>query len=132
MKKTFFFALLFFIFGCSNPGSEEKIIVGAIRWDAWHGGDGIIYKAVQKALSNKDFHCRVPFYGQIVTDDSVTVDGSSQKVMDEEINLAAAVGLDYWAFVAYEDDSPMSIAIENYLKSTERGKINFCLITIWF
>jgi len=119
-------ALLFF--ACSNNEENIKPIIGAIRWDAWHGGEGSIYLAVQKALSEKDFHYRVPFFGEIVSDDSVTIDGSSQQVMDEEIELAAATGLDYWAFVTYEDDSPMSIAIDNYLKSRSRNKINFCLI----
>ena len=129
MRNLTITILSLFLFLNSCTEKKDKIIMGAIRWDAWHGGDGSIYRSVQKALSPKEFHFRIPFYGKILTDDSVTVDGSSQQVMDEEINLATAVGLDYWAFVTYEDESPMSIAIENYLKSKSREKINFCLIT---
>ena len=48
--------------------------------------------------------------------------------MDQEISFAADAELDYWAFLVYPESNPMSVALKQYLKSPERGRINFCLI----
>ncbi|MBW7961801.1 hypothetical protein [Bradyrhizobium sp. BR 10261] len=54
--------------------------------------------------------------------------------MDLEIQQAAFAGLDYWAFVAYGNDDPMSIALSRYLSSSYRAQVKFCLfteLTLW-
>jgi hypothetical protein len=107
---------------------DKDVQVGAIRWDAWTGdlGPGA---AVEKSLGPAKWHYRLPFFAKVIGPDKVLIDGTSQEVMDEEIDYAARAGLDYWAFVLYEADSSMSIAISRYLSSTKRSKIKFGLVT---
>jgi hypothetical protein len=48
--------------------------------------------------------------------------------MDQEIAYAHAGGLDYWAFLTYHPEGPMSLGLKLYLSSTKKSKINFCVI----
>ncbi len=107
-------------FGADRPA------VGAIRWDAWTGGD--ITQQVERTLGPKKYHDRLPWFAQVIDDGKVRIDGSRQAIMDREIELAAAAGLDYWAFLVYPKHSPMSTALEQYRKSQKRSKIRFCMI----
>ncbi len=110
--------------------NEQAPIVGAIRWDAWHGDAGMPGQAVEKALGPKEWHYRLPFYGQRLSDSTVHVRANTQDIMDREIELAYQAGLRYWAFVTYEPDNPMTIGgLDLYRSSIQRHKINFCLIT---
>lgn len=135
------------LFTC-NPGSAmgeetQRSIVGAIRWDAWHGDAGMhggtgVFKtdktvltpglAVERSLGPKHWHYRLPFYAKIISDDKVEVRGNSQEVMDKEIAYAADAGLDYWAFLTYHPDSPMTLGLKLYLSSKDKAKIKFCVI----
>ena len=108
---------------------SNKIVVGAIRWDAWHGDRGVPGRAVQSALGSKEWRYRLPFFAQALSDDAVHIDGISQEVMDREIAYANAGGLDYWGFVTYNEDDAMSLAFKLYLSSTHRPDINFCQVT---
>lgn len=54
--------------------------------------------------------------------------GYSDAVIKREIAYAHEAGLDYWAFCAYEDESPMSRALKLYLASPARNKVRFCMI----
>jgi hypothetical protein len=49
--------------------------------------------------------------------------------MDLEIEQAVYAGLDYWAFVAYPRESPMSVALRQYLDSSAHRRIRFCMFT---
>lgn len=104
-------------------------IVGAIRWDGWIGNRGVVGQAVQETLGPAKWHYRLPFFAKVVGDATVEIDGTSQAVVDREIEYAAAAGLDYWAFVTYSADDPLSLALKRYLSSPLRSKIRFCLIT---
>ncbi|WP_169802546.1 glycoside hydrolase family 99-like domain-containing protein [Sphingobium abikonense] len=42
--------------------------------------------------------------------------------------MAAAAGLDFWAFMAYQKGHPMHLAFQHYLQSQSASKINFSLI----
>lgn len=112
-----------------SPGTQARPIVGAIRWDAWHGDLGEPGKAVQRSLGPKHWHYRLPFFAKVLSDTEVEINGASQDVVDQEIAYASAAGLDYWAFVTYEPDSPMSLGLKYYLSSPRKKEINFCLIT---
>jgi hypothetical protein len=118
-----------------TPGSSRlaertaRPLVGAIRWDAWHGARGSPGMAVQRSLSPKKWHHRLPFFGRVISDSEVSVDGASQGVMDREIEYASGAGLDYWAFVTYDPNDPMSLGLKYYLSSERRTSIRFCLIT---
>lgn len=119
-----------FVSGLSGQEPDRpRSIVGAIRWDAWHGDQGMPGKAVQAALGPKEWHSRLPFFAEITGDGEVRIDGSSQSVMDQEIEYAHNAGLDYWAFVTYAPDTPMSLGLKRYLASEKRNLIRFCLIT---
>lgn len=103
--------------------------VGAIRWDAWFGNVGTVGKAVHRTLSPPKWRDRLPFYARVLGDNTVEMDGSSQATIDREIGYAATAGLNYWAFVTYNEDDPLSLALKRYLTSPVRSKLNFCLIT---
>ena len=103
-------------------------LIGAIRWDAWHGEQGEPGRAVERALGPKEWHSRLPFFAEIKGDE-VRIDGTAQAVMDKEIEYAAHAGLAYWAFVTYDADSAMSLGLKRYLSSPKRDKIRFCLLT---
>lgn len=102
-------------------------VVGAIRWDAWHGERGGPGKVVEKTLGPKHWHHRLPFYGREVSDTKVEARADSQAVMDQEIAYAHAAGIDYWAFVTYPPEDPMSLGLRLYLSSRHKADIRFCL-----
>lgn len=122
----------FILAAIPSPGPADDAgdpVVGAIRWDGWYGDRGVVGRTVQESLGPNEWHYRLPFYGKVVGDNQVEIDGTSQEVVDREIEYAAAAGLDYWAFVTYPADDPLSLGIKRYLSSPIRSKINFCLIT---
>lgn len=110
----------------TNDMAEGRPTVGAIRWDAWSGGE--ITEQVERTLGPRKYHDRLPWFGRVVDDHTVRIDGGRQEVMDREIEMAADAGLDYWAFLTYPRDSSMSVALGQYLKSSRRDRIGFCLI----
>jgi hypothetical protein len=105
---------------------RSRPLVGAIRWDAWTGGNAT--EQVEKTLGPAKYHDRLPWFAEVTGKNTVRIDGSPQKVMDREIEFAADAGLDYWAFLVYPESNPMSTAIKQYLKSSRRRRIGFCLI----
>jgi len=130
--------LILFISGCSNPAesTRERILVGAIRWDAWHqptdtvsaGIHGGPVRAVERSLSPKTYQTRAPFFATIVSDTSIRIDGYTQEIVDQEIAYAKAGGLDYWAFLLYQSGTEMSQGLELYLSSKHKADVNFCAI----
>ncbi len=104
----------------------EPPLVGAIRWDAWQD-NGNVRVAVEKTLGPAHWHHRLPFFAKVSGPDSVVIDGNSQAIMDQEIGYAAKAGLDYWAFVAYPEESGMSNGLRLYLSSPRKSQIKFCL-----
>jgi hypothetical protein len=110
----------------SGSSSGNKTFIGAIRWDAWTGGE--ITVQVEKTLGPAKYHYRLPWFAKIVSENKVVIDGSPQQVMDREIEWAAASGIDYWAILIYPGGNSMSGAIKQYLKSPVRNKLKFCMI----
>jgi hypothetical protein len=108
--------------------SSGRPRIGAIRWDAWYDATSQPGRAVAAALSPRQYHFRVPFFGRILSDDTVTIDGGRQDVMDLEIELASFAGLDFWAFDAYARDSAMSKGLKLFLSSSVNSKIDFCIL----
>jgi hypothetical protein len=106
--------------------AQDRPIVGAIRWDAWTGG--YVTEQVERTLGPKRYHDRLPWFAEVVDDETARIDGSPQAVMDREVEFAASAGLDYWAFLLYPMDNPMGMALGQYLKSRKRDQIRFCLI----
>jgi hypothetical protein len=105
---------------------DARPAVGAIRWDAWTGGE--VTAQVERTLGPRKYHDRLPWFAEPLGDDRVRIDGGRQEVMDREISFAAEAGLDYWAFLLYPEAESMSRGLHLYLASAERRRINFCLI----
>lgn len=110
----------------ANSVISKEVLVGAIRWDAWNGGT--VTGQVERTLGPKKYHNRLPWFSEVIDDSTVVIDGSPQEVMDQEIDFASDAGLDYWAFLLYPESESMSEALQQYLNSNLRHKINFCLI----
>ena len=103
--------------------ARDRPIVGAIRWDAWTGGQ--VTEQVERTLGPKKYHDRLPWFAEVIDDGAVKIDGGRPAVMDREIEFAADAGLDYWAFLIYPKGSPMSTALGQYLQSPKREQIRF-------
>lgn len=102
--------------------------VGAIRWDAWHGKDGKVGLAVEQSLSPLKWHSRVPFCGRILAPNRVEIECDSPSVMDQELRYAQQAGLSFWAFLAYDEDDPMSLSYKYYRASPDKRGIHFAFI----
>ncbi len=127
---------LLLLFSAALPGERHAIarqrpLVGAIRWDAWHGQRGVPGRAVENSLSPAKWHYRLPFFASVISDKEVSIDGATQEVMDREIAYAAKAGLDYWAFVTYQEDDPMSLGLRHFLASRRRMGLRFCQIVTY-
>ncbi len=109
-----------------RPGPPP--VVGAIRWDAWHGEKGMPGLAVEKSLSPRHWHDRLPFFAKVLADERVEIRGDSPEVIEKEIEYAAMGGLDYWAFCWYPNSAPMNRALDLYLSSPRKDCIRFCLL----
>ncbi len=133
--------------------SMQKPLLGAIRWDAWYGKipegtklrDPKSYPGVPKnlpfsadpgaetrrSLSEPMWFWRLPFYTQFDKQGNVSdINGARPEVIEKEIELASANGIDYWAFAYYPKDCPLSFTMQAYLKSPNRNKVAFCLFLI--
>ena len=122
------FAALALAPGAAWPRADRPS-VGAIRWDAWYDpADGAVARAVEVALGPATYHDRMPFFGRETGQDSVRIDGDLQAVIDREIVAASRAGLDYWAFMGYAPDDPMTNALNLYLASASCRQIAFCMI----
>ncbi len=111
-----------------DPASSDGLIVGAIRWDAWHGPASEVGLLVEKTLAPARWHYRLPFYGRITGENTVEARGNTREIMDREIEYAHHAGLDYWAFVVYPETHALSDGLRLYLSSPIKDRIHFCLI----
>ena len=97
--------------------STDRVLVGAIRWDAWHGPASDVGLIVEKTLAPAHWHYRLPFYAKVVGENAVEIRGHTRAVMDREIVYAHEAGLDYWAFVVYPEGNALSLGLTCYLSS---------------
>jgi len=102
--------------------------VGAIRWDAWVGDLSSPGIEMERNLSPAHYHSRLPFFGQELSSTQVLVRATSQAVIDKEIAFAHAAGLDFWAYVTYDESDPLSLARKLHQSSLHKMDMNFCLI----
>ena len=111
----------------TNSDIKARPVVGAIRWDAWHNPDkGSAAREVERSLSPKKYHWRAPFFSEILSDTAIRIKGYTQEVVDQEIEYASEMGLDYWAFLLYDEHSALSDGLNYYLDSKIKNKIKFC------
>ncbi len=113
---------------CCGAQTGPRAVVGAIRWDAWHGDRSEVGKAVERSLAPAKWHGRLPFFARVNGEQQVQIDGANQQVVDREIQYARTARLDYWAFLMYAPGSAMNYGLEFYLSSTHKRGLRFCLI----
>ncbi len=115
---------------------ENKTKVGAIRWD-WTGG-GNVNEAIEKTLSPKQFHTakssngevsRIPWFGQIISENKIEASCNTQSCVDQEILYAKENGLDYWAFLLYSEGSDLDLPFRMYQSSGYKSELKYCVIT---
>ena len=101
---------------------------GAIRWDSWIPSDsGLV---VAKVLSPPRWHDRLPWFTTLNASGWPTFNGSTRDVVDAEIAMAAAAGIDHFAFDIYPPQLSLSAALENFLSSTApaKARVGFCML----
>lgn len=118
--------------GQDLPPRPARPLVGAIRWDAWHqapvGNATAPVLAMERSLGPQQYQYRLPFFATVVSEQRVHVNGYTPTIMEQEIDFAKAGGVDYWAFLLYNTNSPMSQALSLYLNHPRRDDVRFCVI----
>lgn len=102
--------------------------VGAIRWDAWTGAGNNVGRVVEQTLRPPVFHERLPFFARVGSDGTVSANGTTQAIIDREIQFAAQAGINYFAFCYYPANTGLAQARERYLASPLKRLVRFCLI----
>ena len=99
LRHVLFVVLITQVLACNKsndvnkPVVETQLSVGAIRWDAWTGGS--VTDMEEITLGSSQFQERAPFFTQILTDSTISINGNSQEIMTQEINFALQSGIDY-------------------------------------
>jgi hypothetical protein len=103
---------------------NKNPLVGAPRWDAWYvqGSEPTI--AVERSLAPPQYQSCMPFFTRRDAG-NLSLPALSPNLMTLEIEQASYAGLDFWAFVAYPSDSPMSVAMRQYLATAAWRHIRF-------
>ncbi len=82
----------------------DRPTVGVIRWDALNMVNGqydeISYYS-HRTMTLKHFHYRLLVFAKVNPDGSISYNGDTQKIIDQEILYAKFAGFDYWAFDTY-------------------------------
>ena len=117
--------------GGLEVAAGERPLIGAIRWDAWHGDLGGAGRVVQRTLQPEKYHFRLPWFARVREDGTVEIRCDRPGIMEQEIRYAVRAGLDYWAFVTYPESNALSIPIQQYLASPQRSRLQFCNIVEW-
>lgn len=54
----------------ADPDSSRPL-VGAIRWDGWHGDASSVGLMLEKTLAPEHWHYRLPFFGRVIGENEV-------------------------------------------------------------
>ena len=114
-----------------RPGWDgDKFTMGAIRWDAWYGfgTTDTVSEEACGTLQHPNHRWRMPFFADVAPDGKAAIDGRKPGVMEREIDFAADAGLDYWAFLVYENGNSRNNAMPLYLKAKNHSRMKFCII----
>jgi hypothetical protein len=115
-------------------GAALPSTVGVIHWAGWYSNPPNPSEAY---LSPAQWHPRLPFFAQVIDSSQVQVREDSQGIIDQEIELAHAAGIDYWAidYNAPADTDPdiscgCAYGLHFYLSSPYKNDLNFALVLI--
>lgn len=105
--------------------------IGAIRWDGFtestEGGTDVASQ-VAKVLEPSKYHNRVPFFGNIASDGTVSFPKYTVDTWEAETEYAVEAGIDYFAYLWYETDDAMSQPRKAHLNSSKKNSIGMCAI----
>lgn len=104
----------------------SKVKLGVIRWDAWVGDLNNVGLEVERTLSPKKYHNRLPFYAKLSTD-GIKIRCDNKEIVSQEIEYASKYGIDYFAFCWYPFKTGLDTA-RNLFLEIEQTKIKWCLI----
>ncbi len=127
-------SILFLGTGCKERQNRweesEKVLVGVIRWDGYVGKKGTwqIGPILERTMGPERFHYRAPFFSVVTAKDSISMDGTTQEIMDQEIAYARDAGIDYWAYCYYPDGCGLELARKNHQTSKNANDIKWCAI----
>ncbi len=110
---------------------QENLLVGAIRWDAYFSTDdrtSDVSRQVAKALSPKEFHWHAPFFSKFDAEGNVSFPEYTEELWIKEAEYAKQAGLDYFAYLWYDTNDPMSQPRKTHLKSSKKNSIQMCAI----
>lgn len=107
------------------PAPATRPLVGAIRFDAWQSGESPVGDDFIAQLGPRQWRYRLPSFGTEISDTQVRMDEATQANMDQEIALAKAAGIDYWAFNHYLTINRRCLNL--YLSSARKSDVKFCL-----
>lgn len=124
---------------CTDRASAVR--VGAIRWDAWNkklatetsSANDLVLTSLgnrnPKAGGSTDlfqFKNRWPYFAGFDENGLKSLDSTGH--IAYEARVAQAAGVDYWAFLEYDNTSSLSTAIKEYEQEVPAGLVNFALI----
>jgi len=110
----------------------DGVSVGAIRWDG-HASVGSVGRVSEQCMALRpEYRERVPFYGAVSAEGTVTLASDAPGMMAREVAYARTAGLDYWAFVLYGDEAKpgtsemaMELGLRQYLALEDRQGLRF-------
>jgi len=102
--------------------------IGTIRWDAYYETNDPKSPASQvaRALSPREYHHVAPFFSKVTADGNIVFDDFTMEIWEKEADYAINAGIDYFAYVWYRDDDPLSTARKYHVESKKHDQIQMC------
>lgn len=100
--------------------------IGAIRWDAYFetgSSPTAVSDQVAACLSPAKYHWTAPFFAQVASDGKVSFPKETLALWEEEAQYAIDAGIDYFAYLWYDSNDPMSYARKFHTQSELQDKI---------
>ena len=104
----------------------ETTQIGAIRWDAYFetgSSPTAVSDQVAACLSPAKYHWTAPFFAQVASDGKVSFPKETLALWEEEAQYAIDAGIDYFAYLWYDSNDPMSYARKFHTQSELRDTI---------
>ncbi len=139
--KRIILSILVLILGCLTANmAKATTIPCAIRWDAWYGSlasdpdpaKDATYKGTAASVSAGGFQYRAPWFAVQQSPVSLSINGATQAIIDQEITYAHNAGLKCWAFDWYTTsttvyNSSLMQAWNLYQTSTLKNNVNWAM-----
>lgn len=118
-------------------GRSMKPLVGVRHFPGYPSNNHTVRNAQAQLLASgglltpvQDWSDRWPYFTIVRSDDAIEIDEDDQRVIDQEIQLTAASGIDYWAIEAdwIEQESGYNYALTLYNSSPHKSLLKHALI----